>query len=66
MQFGWQDLVALIVVALATGYLARRTWRVLGGSKSGGCGTCSSCDTNDAKQSGNIISIESLVESGKK
>ena len=66
MQFGWQEFVALIVVALAAGYLARRAWRVLIGKKSGGCGTCSSYGTTGAKPNGEVISIESLVKSGKK
>jgi hypothetical protein len=66
MQFGWQELVALMVVALAAGYLTRRAWRLVSGKKSGGCGTCSSCGTTSTNPNGEVISIESLVESGKK
>ncbi len=66
MQFGWQELVALIVVALATAYLTRRAWRLVRGKKSGGCSTCSSCGTTAGKQNGEVISVESLVKSGKK
>lgn len=45
MEFSWQDITALTLVSLATGYLVQRGWRLLfarrGGQGCSGCGGCS-------------------------
>jgi len=39
MNFNWQEIIALLLAAIAAGYLARRAWRVFGR----GCQSCSRC-----------------------
>jgi hypothetical protein len=45
MNWGWQDLVALLLVSAALAYLARKVWRLRARPSSTGCGVggCGSC-----------------------
>ena len=39
----WQNIIALGLVGLAAGYLARKAWRRIGGLTERTCGSCSDC-----------------------
>lgn len=47
MNIIWQDLIAVVIVAAAVGYLGRTLYRMLFGGKAscGGCGSCPSVDS---------------------
>ncbi len=69
MNLGWQEYVAIGLTAVAAGYLLYRGWLVLYRRGRAGCGTCSSCpetSSNDAAKEKPVISVDSLVESGRK
>ncbi|HKD37219.1 MAG TPA: hypothetical protein VKB78_10470 [Pirellulales bacterium] len=42
MLFDWQNLIAIVLVAAAAGYLGRRGWTAIAGRRRG-CGACSTC-----------------------
>ncbi|HEX7445983.1 MAG TPA: hypothetical protein VF306_00480 [Pirellulales bacterium] len=44
MEFSWQDITALTLVSLATGYLVLRGWRLFFARRGGqGCSSCGGC-----------------------
>jgi hypothetical protein len=55
----WQNIIVIVCIALAGGYLAARAWRVIAGTKLGGCGTCGSCESNQPSAKP-FLSIESI------
>jgi hypothetical protein len=70
MTWGWQDVVALTLVAVALAYLARRAWRTLARRPSGGCATgCGACPVGQGKQQSGgpdlttdgLVSLDSLT-----
>ncbi|HEX4146755.1 MAG TPA: hypothetical protein VHY91_24880 [Pirellulales bacterium] len=44
MNITWQDLIAVVIVMTALGYVGRTVYRMIFGGKAacGGCGTCPS------------------------
>jgi hypothetical protein len=40
------ELLTLAIVAVAAGYLARRAWGVFARKRSGGCGSCAGCSSD--------------------
>ena len=59
------QIVTLAIVALAVGYLLRRTWGVLASKRQSGCGACGSCPAQAAARehlSPQVLSVESLLE----
>lgn len=56
MSFDWQDAMALIAVAVAGGYLARRSWLAIS-RKRAGCGGCGSCASSSGGPK-NLVTIE--------
>ncbi len=58
MSFPWQETIAIVLAAVAAGYLAYRAYRTLARKKSGGCGSCSTCPTEVA---GETIDEKPLV-----
>ena len=58
------QIVTLAIVALAVGYLLRRTWGVLASKRQSGCGACGSCPAQAAGTSTEpqVLSVESLLE----
>jgi hypothetical protein len=51
-----QDFIALLIVAVAAGYLTRSAWLRVVSKRAGGCGTCGSCGTG--KQ---LVQIETTL-----
>ena len=52
-----QYILTAAIVALAVGYVLRRTWRLLRGKSLGKCGGCSKCSATP------IVCLESLSSS---
>ena len=50
MLSDWQTWIALLVVAAATAYVARRAAAVWRGGKASSCGSCNSCESTSGKQ----------------
>jgi hypothetical protein len=56
---GWQDIAALALVALATGFVAWRAWLAIAVRRVPGCGSgCNKCVTDNPP----ILQIESDVK----
>jgi hypothetical protein len=63
IETAMQNLLALLVVALAAGYLVRRGWRYFADRKSSvGCGSgCNGCASqNDSTMPKPLVTIDSL------
>ena len=54
----WQDFIALVIVGVAAGYLARIAWRTFA-SKKPGCNSCGSCSANKQPPD-KLVSIEPM------
>jgi len=71
MNFDWQNILALALVAGAVAYLARLGWKTFSARKAGGCGTCGSCSSAGGPQqakdaaAGPIVSLDELVDSAR-
>jgi hypothetical protein len=58
MQFGWQDLLVTLLVAVAVAYLARRAWSLVRSRGQGGCGSaCGGCKSPEASS---IVQLETV------
>jgi hypothetical protein len=55
MTFDWQNATALLAVAMAAAYLARRAWLAVRRRRAG-CGGCQSCPAAASTQT--IVTIE--------
>ena len=59
----WQEVVSLILVAIAAVYLGRTCYRAVAGQRSG-CGSCGDCGQADAPSGAqSFVSVDSLVAS---
>jgi len=52
-----QDIIAISIVAIAAGYLARQAWLRFSRKSGGSCGSCPSCGSNDSIKSRPLITI---------
>jgi len=52
-----QDLIAISIVAVAAGYLARQMWLRFVRRKGGSCGSCPNCGANDSLKSRELVNI---------
>jgi hypothetical protein len=48
MNLDWQNVAVIVVVAVATGYLARAGWQTFSRKRAAACGGCSKCPATDA------------------
>lgn len=66
MNFDWQNITALAIVATAVVYVARRLWHSLAARRSG-CGACASCPATQASKAAArpMVSIDALVQSAE-
>ena len=62
MTFNGETLLVLAIVAAAAGYLLRSAWGTLTAKRRSGCGSCSTCPTQQARGEPQVISAESLLE----
>lgn len=52
-----QDILAISIVAIAAGYLARQGWLRFSRKTGGSCGSCPSCGSNDSVKSRPLVTI---------
>ena len=52
-----QDIVAILIVVIAAGYLARQAWLRISRKTGGSCGSCPSCPSNDSIKVRQLVNI---------
>ena len=52
-----QDIIAISIVAIAAGYLARQGWLRFSRKSGGSCDSCPSCGTNDSIKTRPLVNI---------
>ena len=52
-----QDILAILIVAVAAGYLVRQTWLRLASKRGGSCGSCSNCSASDSLKTRPLVNI---------
>jgi hypothetical protein len=52
-----QDILAISIVVVAAGFLARQAWLTVARKGSGKCGSCSNCGTTDSIKSRPLVTI---------
>jgi hypothetical protein len=52
-----QDAVAILIVACAAAFLARRAWLKLARRRAGACGSCGSCGSADSLKTRPLVTI---------
>ena len=57
MNAYWQDIAALLTVAVALAWLARQIWLVLLKKQKPGCSGCSNCPTKEAAAEPPLVSL---------
>jgi hypothetical protein len=60
-----QDAIAILIVAIAAGFLARRGWQRFARRQDGACGSCPSCSANDAVPSKPLVTITPIMSQAK-
>ena len=64
--FDMQDFFAILIVAFAAAFLARRAWRHLAGRVSHACGACAGCNADAKNQLVTTISnVAARIESDR-
>ena len=56
-----QDLLAILIVAIAAGFLIRRAWQRIARRQSGACGSCSNCGAADSLKSKPLVTIMQIM-----
>jgi hypothetical protein len=60
-----QDILAISIVAIAAGYLARQAWLRLSLKRGGSCGSCSNCSANRSVDSLPLVTISNTSSHAK-
>jgi hypothetical protein len=60
-----QDAIAILIVAIAAVFLARRGWQRFARRQGGACGSCPSCSSSEALQSKPLVTITPIVSHAK-
>jgi hypothetical protein len=60
-----QDILAISIVAIAAGFLARQAWLRLSLKRGGSCGTCSNCDANQSADSLPLVTLTNDLSHAK-
>jgi FeoB-associated Cys-rich membrane protein len=61
MNFDWQTVAVVLVIAVACVYLARGAWRTVARKKAGACGACPTCPSNPTRDEPQVISVGQLT-----
>ena len=56
-MIGTQSLIVLLIVVASGVYLIYCAWSVISAKRKGGCGTCQSCNPNDAEEK-QLVTLE--------
>ena len=59
MSPAWQQIVVMLAVAAAGGYLAYASWRTLRRRKAG-CGTCARCPAEGESHGQDVVPLQSF------
>ncbi len=54
-----QDFLALTIVGIAAGYLGRLGWQRIASKRTGGCGSCGNCESDQKP----LVQIQQLKKS---
>jgi hypothetical protein len=60
-----QDFLAISIVAIAAGYLARQGWLRLVRKSGGACGSCSNCGSDRTANSLPIVTLSNTTSHAK-
>jgi hypothetical protein len=52
-----QDILAILIVAIAAAFLAQRAWRHVTKRAAGRCGSCANCSGTDTDHSQQLVTI---------
>jgi hypothetical protein len=55
-----QDVIAILIVAAAAGFLVRRAWRRVLRRSGGACGGCSTCPGSDSMKTHELVTLQPL------
>ncbi len=58
-----QDVLAILIAAVAAVYLARRVWLRIVYGKRGTCGTCPGCGPTDSVKQVPLVTIDQVTSS---
>jgi FeoB-associated Cys-rich membrane protein len=61
MNFDWQTVAVVLVIAVACVYLARSAWRTVARKKAGACGACPTCPSNPTQGEPQVIGVGQLT-----
>jgi hypothetical protein len=56
-----QDILAILIVAIAASFLARRGWQRFARRQGGACGSCPSCSASDSLHSKPLVTITPIM-----
>jgi hypothetical protein len=60
-----QDILAISIVAIAAGFLARQAWLRLSLKNGGSCSTCSNCASNQSADSLPLVALTNDLSHAK-
>jgi hypothetical protein len=60
-----QDILAILIAALAAMFLAHRAWQRLVIRRDGGCGSCAHCPSFNVRKSPPLVAISPISRSAK-
>jgi hypothetical protein len=60
-----QDVLAILIVAIAAAFLALRGWQRFARRQGGACGSCPSCSSGDSLQSKPLVTITPVKSHAK-
>ena len=61
MNFDWQTVAVVLVIAVACIYLARAAWQTVARKKAGACGGCPTCPSNPGQDEPEVIGVRELT-----
>jgi hypothetical protein len=59
-----QDIVAILIVAVAAAFLVRRAWWRLARRSNGACGSCGGCRSSNTPESPALVTIIDVHRDG--
>jgi hypothetical protein len=60
-----QDVIAILIAAVASAFLVRRAWHRVVRPSSGACGSCGNCPTSDSMNGQRLVSISPVIVHAK-
>ncbi len=60
-----QDILAILIVIAAAGFLARRAWQRLIRRRTGACDSCSNCNSSNTLSTQPLVTISEIMPPAK-